>query len=206
VELQRGHPEGEAVTALFDRLNLRPGERRLLVLVALAGFVVMNMIFVWPRFGELGRELEAARNARAKAEQFRAEAAKAGALEARLRELEDAGSQVASAEQALALQTTVQMQAAQSGVTIMSYDSRGSAGDSRTAEFFQEQTLRVTALSTDAQLVGFLHKLGTGNSLISVRDLDVRPDQAQMKLNCTITLVASYQKAAARKNFTASTP
>ena len=88
----------------------------------------------------------------------------------------------------------------------MSTDSRGGAGDSRTAEFFQEQTLRVTSLCTDAQLVDFLHKLGTGNSLIRVRDLDVRPDQGQMKLNCTITLVASYQKAAPRKNFTASTP
>jgi hypothetical protein len=192
--------------SLFDRLNLRPAERRLLVLVALAGFVVMNMIFIWPRFGELGRELDAARAARAQAGQFRAEATSAPALEARLRELEDAGSQVASSEQALALQTTVQLQAAQSGVTILTYDSRGGAGDSRTAEFFQEQTLRVTALCTDAQLVDFLHKLGTGNSLIRVRDLDVRPDNSLMKLNCTITLVASYQKAAPRKNFTASTP
>jgi len=194
------------MTGFFDKLNLRPAERRLLVVVALAGFVVLNMIFVWPRFGELGRELDATRDARGKIDKYRAEAAKAPALEARLRELEDAGSQVASAEQALALQTTVQTQAAQSGVSILSYDSRGGSGDSRTAEFFQEQTLRVTAMSTDAQLVDFLHKLGTGNSLIRVRDLDVRPDQGQMRLNYSITLVASYQKAAPRKNLTARTP
>ena len=91
------------MTSFFDKLNLRPGERRLLVLVGLAGFVVLNVIFVWPRFGELGDQLEARRDALAKAEMFRAEQTKVPALEARLRELEDAGSSVVSTEQAPAL-------------------------------------------------------------------------------------------------------
>ena len=54
------------MTSFFDKLNLRPGEPRLLVLVGLAGFVVLNVIFVWPRFGELGDQLEARRDALAR--------------------------------------------------------------------------------------------------------------------------------------------
>ncbi len=40
----------------------------------------------------------------------------------------------------------------------------------------------------------FLHALGSGDSMIRVRDMDLRPDPPRYRLNGTITLVASYQK------------
>jgi Tfp pilus assembly protein PilO len=184
----------------LDKLNLRPGERRLLVLVALVAFIVLNMFMVWPKFGELGKEQQRLADARAQLQKFQDGAAKAPIYEKRLRELEDAGSSVVSAEQALALQASVQSQAAQSGVAILSYVSAQPSGTSRTSEFFSEQGLRVTANSGDKELIDFLFKLGSGNSLIRVRDLDVKPDPSQMKLNSTISLVASYQKPTTRKN------
>ena len=39
----------------FDQLNLRPQERRVLVIVGLIIFVVLNILFVRPLFGELAR-------------------------------------------------------------------------------------------------------------------------------------------------------
>ena len=35
--------------------------------------------------------------------------------------------------------------------------------------------------------------LGADNSMIRVRDMDLKPDQSQMKLMGSITLVASYE-------------
>ena len=36
----------------LDKLNLRPQERRLIVLVAVVIFIVLNFLFVRPHFGE----------------------------------------------------------------------------------------------------------------------------------------------------------
>ena len=39
--------------SLFDKLDLRPGERRLVVGVGIVVFIVLNLLFVFPNFGEL---------------------------------------------------------------------------------------------------------------------------------------------------------
>ena len=39
----------------LDKLNLRPAEKRLVVFASIALFVVVNLIFVVPSFGEWGR-------------------------------------------------------------------------------------------------------------------------------------------------------
>ena len=40
------------MTSFLDKLNLRPNERRMVVIVALVVFVVLNIWFVWPHFGD----------------------------------------------------------------------------------------------------------------------------------------------------------
>ena len=40
------------MNSLFDKLNLRPNERRLVGIVAFVVFIVLNWIFVWPHFGD----------------------------------------------------------------------------------------------------------------------------------------------------------
>ena len=53
----------------FDRLNLRPQERRLLVVIGLVVFVMLNFWFVFPRFRDWSRvkaDLEKGRRSLAK--------------------------------------------------------------------------------------------------------------------------------------------
>ena len=47
--------------SLFDKLNLRPNERRLVIIVLIVVFIILNFIFVWPRFGDWGK-IKARRN------------------------------------------------------------------------------------------------------------------------------------------------
>jgi hypothetical protein len=66
----------------------------------------------------------------------------------------------------------------------------------RTNQFFVEQTQNINAVATDEQLVDFLYKLGSGASMVRVRDLELQPDNTRQHLNANIRLVASYQKSA----------
>ena len=71
---------------------------------------------------------------------------------------------------------------------------------------FNFQVQNINVLATEEQLIDFLYKLGSGASMIRVRDLELQPDQAHQKLSANIKLVASYQKnpvAAAAKKSTA---
>ena len=61
-------------------------------------------------------------------------------------------------------------------------------------QFFVEQVLNITASANDEQLVDFLYKLGSGASMIRVRDLELQPDPPRQHLTANIQLVASYQK------------
>lgn len=186
------------MSSALDKLNLRPAERRLLVAVLVAVIVVLNLWLVIPHIlnGDLGIAQNKLAGARTTLANYEREISKEQEYRRRLRDLEGAGSAVATAEQALQLQRSVQTQASSSGVAVLSIDSRGKSGPSKPTEFFEEQTVTVTVNTGDVELVDFLYKLGSGTSLIRVRDLTLGPDQTQIKLNGTITLSASYQKAA----------
>lgn len=55
--------------------------------------------------------------------------------------------------------------------------------------------MTVSVVAGEAELVAFLHALGTGDSMIRVRDLSrLRLDPTQTKLQSTLTMVASFQK------------
>jgi hypothetical protein len=53
--------------------------------------------------------------------------------------------------------------------------------------------------------VDFLYKLGSGASMIRVRDLELQPDAPHQHLNGNIRLVASYQKNPAAGNLKPAT-
>jgi hypothetical protein len=71
-----------------------------------------------------------------------------------------------------------------------------------------EQIQTLTVQSGEKPLVDFLYSLGSGESLVRVRDLSVRPDQPRQQLAASVTLIASYQKnaKAAPAPATATTP
>jgi General secretion pathway, M protein. len=172
--------------------QLNPAERRFVIIVALVFFVVINVFFIWPHFGDLGayqQRLQKARSEFAKREQVIQQKT---TLERDIRALTSEGGNVPAEDAAIQFLRTIQVQAAQSGV--------GFQGSSRTStstnQFFLEQLQTVRVISPESNLIDFLYNLGSGNSMIRVREISVRPDQSRQQLDANITLVASYQKTA----------
>lgn len=170
--------------------RLNPAERRFVIVVGLVFFVVINVFWIWPHFGDWGmyqHRLNKARDDYAKRQAVLAQEPK---LKREISELASEGGQVPAEDQATHFLRTVQLQAAQSAV--------GFQGSTRfssvTNQFFIEQFLTVTLMSREEQMVDFLYNLGSGSSMIRVREISVRPDQQRQNLNSVITLVGSFQK------------
>ncbi len=181
--------------SFLDKLNLRPQERRLIVGVAMIIFVVLNLLFVRPHFGEwAATENKIAQTKKALAN-FQKEAARIPEYQKRLAQLQTSGSDVLSEE--LELQRAVQTQVVSHGLMVNRYDPRARASESHTNQFFGEQALAINFTSGGKELVDFLVDIAAGNSIIRVRDMSVRPDPSQTKLVGDITVVASYQKKTA---------
>jgi Tfp pilus assembly protein PilO len=171
--------------------SLNPAERRFVIIVALVFFIVINVFWIWPHFGDLSDFRSRLEKARVNYAQRENIIANEGRLKTEIAKLTSEGGSVPPEDQALQFLRTIQVQAAQSGI--------GFQGSTRTAtatnQFFIEQSQTITVVGREDQLVDFLYNLGSGNSLIRVREMSVRPDQPRQQLNATITLVASYQKS-----------
>jgi hypothetical protein len=183
------------VTSLLDKLNLRPQERRLVVIVALVVFVVLNIWLIWPEFGSVGIWENRRDAALKRLKEFKDEVARAPVYKKQLDELESQGAFVGTEEQALTLQRDVAQQALLSQVQVQNYNSGMGGGGGRTNAFFEEQTLVITVNNTgEKELVDFLYNLGARSSLIRVKSMTLSPDPSRMKLQGSITLVASFAK------------
>jgi Tfp pilus assembly protein PilO len=183
------------MTSLFDKLNLRPFERRLVVVVGIVLFIVVQIWFVWPHFGDLKKMDVRRAKAQQTVKDFQAELAQKDKYQKEIAILQGEGLDVPSENQATELMRTIEQQARSTQVVITSSARPTTA----TNQFFLERSQTITAAATEESLVNFLFNLGSGNSLIRVRELSLRRDPSQMKLAANIKLVASYQKAAARK-------
>jgi Tfp pilus assembly protein PilO len=178
-------------SSFFDRLNLRPQERRLVVIVGLLIFVLLNMWFVWPYFGEWSVVSSKMQRNRDNLAKYQAEIARRPAYEQKRIELESTGSQLLAND--LELQRTVQSQAAATGLQITSTDPRQRVSGGRTNQFFQEQSLSIQFTSGGKELVDFLVGVAAGNAMIRVREMSVRPDPSQTRLVGNIVFIGNYQ-------------
>ncbi|MEI6194657.1 MAG: hypothetical protein WCS42_10035 [Verrucomicrobiota bacterium] len=173
--------------------QLRPLERRLAIGVLVILFLVLNYVFIWPHFSDWGnlrrREDEALR----KLKLYQTAIAQRPAFEAQAKSLESAGEFVALEDQSVNMMRTIQNQSTQSGVQIVNTSRQLTRTNDA---FFIEQIQNINVLGDDKQLVDFLYKLGSGASTIRVRDLELQPDAAKLKLSANLRLVASYQKNA----------
>jgi hypothetical protein len=124
------------------------------------------------------------------------------ALTADVKKFESEGEFVAPEDQGINFMRTIQAQSAQSGVAIINTSRQITHTNDA---FFVEQVENINVLATEDQLVDFLYKLGSGASMIRVRDLELQPDPPRQRLNANIRLVASYTKSPppADKNSTA---
>jgi len=170
--------------------QLRPMERRLAVGVLVIFILVLNWLFIWPHFSDLGKLRDRIRIADGKLKEWQAVIADKPKYDNLVKKYENAGAFVAPEDQAINFMQTVYAQAAGSRVSVGNY-GRSSAHES---QFFTELSQGpVTVVATDAQLVDFLYKLGSGASMARVRDLELQPDVPHQHLNANIQFVASYQ-------------
>jgi hypothetical protein len=185
------------MSSVFDKLNLKPGERRFVVFVALIAFIVINALFVWPKFFDWKKVTDREKRAADQLQQFRREVDNIKRYQLQLRELEAKGAQVQTEQQASELQNAVRAQAQLSGVTINNYTPVNRMGTSgKTNLFFDEQSATIQFVGEEKPLVDFLYNLGAGSSMIRVRSMTLNPDPPRYRLQGSITLVASYARAA----------
>ncbi len=172
--------------------QLRPLERRLAIGVLVLLFLVLNYVFVWPHFSDWGKLSQRGEDAKKKLKLYQTTIAQKATYESQVKSLESSGDAVALDDQSVNMLRTIQSQSTQSGVGIVN-TSRPMTRDNDA--FFIEQIQNITILADDKQLVDFLYRLGSGASMIRVRDLELQPDMARQHLTGNIRLVASYQKA-----------
>lgn len=182
------------MTGFLDRLNLSPGERRLVVVVAIVVFIALNFLLVVPGFGEWGRTEQRIKDSKATLRKFDDELGKESGYRSQRDKLQKLGTYVASEERAVQLIDEVNSQAALDQVQLLRREPSRNAPGSRTNSFFEEAALLVTFNSNETNLVNFLFNLGERNSLIRVRAMQLGPDPSRTKLSGSITFVESFQK------------
>lgn len=194
------------MSSVFEQLNLRPFERRLVVVIITVLFIATQVFFVWPRFKDLDkvqRDIQKAADLLAK---YQAKVATLKSLKQKEDELRGQGSDIPTAEAAIQLLKTAQQQVVRSGVQVQNYNP-GSARGLRNNDFFEETTLGIAFNNTgDKELLHFLVAISGDTSLIRVRDLNLKPDPTGSRLMGNLTLVASYQKPPAPGKAAAANP
>src|SRR5688572_2902924 len=182
----------------LSRLNST--ERRFVVGVFVVVFIVINLLFIWPRFKDWDKVKLQINKAQNNLQAFQKEIGQKPTYERLVGELESEGAPVPAEDQMTEFLRTIQTQAAQSGVQVLGNTPQPTG----TNQFFIERAQSLSVQAGEPQLVDFLYRLGDGTSLIRVRSLTLRPDQPRYQLSASITLVASYQKKSATGSATKS--
>jgi Tfp pilus assembly protein PilO len=172
-------------------LQLRPLERRLAVGLLVIVILVLNWVFVWPHFSDWSNLRRQFDDAQKKLKLYQETVAQIPDYQAKVKTFESQGEFVTPEDQAINFTRAIQSQSLQSGVGIVNTSRQLTRTNDA---FFVEQIQNINVTATDEQLVDFLYKLGSGVSMIRVRDLELQPDVAHQHLNANIQLVASYQK------------
>jgi Tfp pilus assembly protein PilO len=171
--------------------QLRPLERRLVVAAAVVVFLVLNAVFIWPHYSDWSNLSGRLDEAKRKLKLYQTAVDQTATYEAQVKKFASQGESVAAEDQAINFTRTIQSQSIASGVQLQNTSRQ----ITRTNDaFFVEQVQNISVLATEEQLVNFLYNLGSGASMIRVRDLELQPDAPRQKLSASIKLVASYQK------------
>lgn len=186
----------------LDRLNLRPFEKRLVVVVGVVLFVVLNLVFVVPHFSDLSDAQKRRNDANEKLNKWQVEIDQVRKYKEGIKKFVSEGQDVPPEDQVNQFARAIQNQQATSGVGIPNFGRTTTT----TNQFFLELSQLISVQSGEPQLVDFLYNLGAGNSLIRVRDLALKPDGPRQNLAGTVKLVASYQKTSRKAASGAAPP
>lgn len=182
---------------LLDKLNLRPQERRLVVMAVAVLAVVLHFWFVQPFFREWGQVKAELDKAERTLKSYQAEIARTNEYEAKRLKLEIQGSSIPVEQQAQAsiLSGKILDVAKQSGLNVGNITPLTHSRTVKSNESFDEQAINLTVNpSAPQELVDFLFAIGSGDVLVRVKELSVNPDGSRTKLMGTMKLVASFQK------------
>jgi len=178
----------------FDKLT--PAERRLVVIVGIAVFGVINIWFVFPMFGQYGEFQEKRKETLKKIETFKAENAKKSTYDRQINELLRLTGDVPTDTAALRLFDEVSSQATLSGIGVSGISplNRAPSGG-KTNAFFEEASVNVNFAAGEKELIDFLYRLADKQFLIRAKSMTVQPEPpGRMRLAGTVTLVKSYQR------------
>jgi len=180
--------------------RLSPLERRFVVGVFVVFVIVINVLFIWPRFKDWDATLKRLDKFRRTLATYKAEIDQMPGYERKVKALEGESAPVPPEDQGIEFVRNINAQAAQSGFGVVY--GRITEG---TNQIFLEKAQQITLVAEESQLVDFLYNLGAGNSLIRARSLRLGPDPPRQKLSASITLVASYQKKTAARSSVTNT-
>lgn len=193
--------------SLFDRLNLTPAERRLVVVILAIAFLVVNYWLVWPRFGDFKTISEDLDGMERKRNTYQREIERRPFYEASLKKLRESGSVLPAGEEKIQFRSDMEHLARDVGLVVPRWGEvlpERSSGPTTNA-FFEAIGLAMNQVSgTEAQFVDFLYRVGASNSTIRVKELTLVPgnfdNRAQGKTNLigSLKLVASIPKAPAK--------
>jgi Tfp pilus assembly protein PilO len=191
------------VNDFLSQLNLTPQERRIVVVVFLVVIVVLNLLFVWPHFGEWGRTKRSLQDMYNDMETYNRMILKDvntnDGYQMQINKLAQAeGPSIMEkpVDPQVQLNNTITMHARRTGVNVEGYNP----GSVKTNEFFEEHTMVIPITSQESNLVNFLFGMGNDGAMIRVSKLDLKPaDQNRYHLHGNITLTANYAKPGAPK-------
>jgi hypothetical protein len=186
------------VNNFLGQLNLTAQERRIVVAIFLVVIVVLNYLFVWPRFGDWSSLNKQLQNMRKEIEKDNAvirqdyNPTNGWKKQVELLTKREGGSVMEHpVDPQVQLQNTIRAQERKTGVFVESVNP----GSVRTNEFFEEQSTRISLECQEPQLVGFLYHMGNDPAMIRVAMLDLKPaDANRYRLKATLTLTANYAK------------
>jgi Tfp pilus assembly protein PilO len=194
----------------LGQLNLTAQERRIVVAIFLVVIVVLNLLFVWPHFGEwasINKQLAELRRTEENYNRtIQLDRDPTNGWKKMVDKLarQEGGNAIDSpVDPQNQLQQTIYQQEKKTGVTVASFNS----GAVKTNAFFEEHSTTITFESQEQQLLSFLYDMGNDPAMIRVAKLSLQPTDAnRYGLSGTITLTANYTKKDAPASTAPATP
>lgn len=191
---------------MANSLNLRPQEKRIIMVILVVVFVVLNLVLVFPHFkdyAKIQKDLAATRLNIANYSAFIAKDLDAvGGMKRQVQILEKQQDSAVPFKE-IQLMQTITAQARASGIFIQSSSDvrpQRIGPENQSDKFFESQSTRIVVQATEDALVKFLYDVGNDPAMIRVRDLNMNPlDNNRYKLNASLTLTADYQKTSTNK-------
>jgi hypothetical protein len=171
--------------------QLKPQERRWVLGLTAGGFLLLNYVFIWPKFKDWKEADIRKAKAEDKLRMFRAEIAHRKDYEREIARFEAAGGSVPLEDQSDQFFSICQNIANLHSVYIQ---NNSPVRTSTNSPFFIDREMSLTVAAREENLVGFLYDLGSSNSVMRVKAISLRPDGPHQQLSANITILASYQK------------